>query len=144
MGVAAVVGVVLALLLVIVFSGGDEPVAVASRPTTPQTSSAQVTEPVPSPATDPVESPTDAIPANASAPLPREQEPAESTADPAEMSIPDVPSAEPVPNGAKPEIPVQPSDEPPGLTEESPTNAAGYQSRTTSFVRNVSRLWSRC
>jgi hypothetical protein len=122
-GIAAVVGVVLALLLFIVFSGGDEPPTVASRPANSVTSSNRAVPPESSEASDPIEQSAESVPNDASSiPVPREEEPEGPSELPAEMRVPDTTNPESVQNDAETEPPAPPTDEPPGLTPIEPAD----------------------
>ncbi|MEX0818801.1 MAG: hypothetical protein WD070_04380, partial [Pirellulaceae bacterium] len=135
LGIAGVVGVVLAVMLLVVFSGGDTSPATASHPTPPRTqpindtSGLQAAEPEeaesPGTATEPAAPPV-ASESSADGPdlRPREglsddpiEPPIES---PAESPLPSPAPARPEPESgvALPDAPA--SDEPPGLTPKEP------------------------
>ncbi len=127
-GIAAVVGVVLALLLFIVFSGGDEPPSVVSRPRTSEAPPNRPAESAPSETSDPVEPPTEVASDDSTSavlpPAPEPQAPTESpTVNPAEMPAPDATNTAPVPNVTESKPPALPADEPPGLTPKEPTDS---------------------
>lgn len=135
-GIAAVTGVVLAGLLVIAFSGGDEPPTVVSRPTS-ETSANGATESQ-SPETraeeevttsDTPEPHTEAVPDSASPDrMPADFASEDSTelpADgPAELPVSDANSSKAVSIGPQPDAAAATTNEPPGLTPQDPPPGA--------------------
>lgn len=134
-GIAAVVGIVLAMLLIVAFSGDGESPDVALRPST--SIDDPVTETTPDqpqvPATDPTEEPrtaTSDVPAEETSPAlsPAETEPEELTdrpvPEPEVVPKPTATAPDPTPAPDEPIGPDSPADEPPGMTPKEPIAAA--------------------
>lgn len=157
-GVAAVVGVVLALTLLIVFSGGGDSPTAASTPSTPESNSTDEVGPArpeppdhegngedanvhtdPPPSTDdtsddasPTEIPSDDTPDVASNP------PVENPAEP----LKDATNPASVPNGAESVTDDPRPDEPPGLTPKESTPKPPASNGTSSPLAETMREFS--